>query len=108
MMSPFVINDYKKHRASKKADLADEIVLLELKDAKYALAFEVDLDIDGRLSNVKDLNTLLEPTEGTYVILKRWETVHQIDTDYPYPENVIKNEDWIGINKLLNGETEDE
>lgn len=108
IMIPFIMNNYKKYEANKKAELKDEIILLELKQAKYTLGLDVDLDIDERLSNVEDLNTLVEPTDWTSIILKRWEAVHQINPDYPYPETEIKNQDWMGIHHFLYGETEED
>lgn len=63
---------------------------------------------DQRLSDIEDLNTLLEPTKQTLNILKRWEVVHQIDPDYPYPETEIEEQDWMGINQFLYGDFDDE
>jgi hypothetical protein len=93
------------HYAEGKADLEDRLIQLKLRQTKIDLYLELQSDTDERLSNIEDLNALLEPTDETFRSLKRWEIVHQIDPDYPYPEAEIKEQDWIGINKFLYGET---
>lgn len=63
---------------------------------------------DKRLSEIDDLNTLLEPNEQTFKLLKRWELVHQVDPDYPYPATEIEEQDWMGMNYFLYGDLDDE
>ena len=67
-----------------------------------------DFPEDKRLSEIDDLNTLLEPNEQTFKLLKRWELVHQVEPDYPYPATEIEEQDWMGMNYFLYGDLDDE
>lgn len=60
------------------------------------------------MNDIKNLNELLEPTKETFKILKRWEIVHHIDPDYPYPTTEIKKQDWMGLNYFLYGDPDNE
>src|SRR5699024_9512603 len=99
------INSFK---AKKIAEKEDELIELKLEQAAMEFDLDLDIDTDQRLSNVKDLNAFLEPTEQTESILKRWEAVHEIDPDYPYPEKEIKERDWVEMNHFMFGDADDE
>lgn len=99
------MNYYEK----EKTDKEERIIYISLRQARSEFKLELEIDTHEGLSNVEDLNTLLEPTHVTDVILKRWKTVHQIDPEYPYPETEIKERDWMGMNRFLHGKNaEDE
>lgn len=93
---PWMVINYNQEKEAK-----DETLRLTLKQVVSELRLKLTEDPDERLSNIDDLNILLEPTNVTFDILKRWETVHQIDPEYPYPETQIEEKDWIGINVFL-------
>jgi hypothetical protein len=99
------MNYYEK----EKTDKEEQIMYLSLRQAGSEFNLELEIDTHEGLSNVEDLNTLLKPTHVTDVVLKRWEAVHQIDPEYPYPETEIKEQDWMGMNQFLHGkDAEDE
>lgn len=104
-----VIIGVKTYQAKKAADKEDRQIELQLEQAKNEFRLKlISFPEDKRLSEIDDLNTLLEPTEQTYKLLKRWEIVHQVDPDYPYPENEIVEQDWMGMNYFLYGYLDDE
>src|SRR5699024_3365273 len=100
------LNSYK---AKKIADMEDRMIQLTLKQTAIDLDLEQKSFPDNeRLSDVENLNELLIPTKKTYKLLKRWEIVHHIDPDYPYPATEIEEQDWMGINYFLYGDLDDE
>lgn len=100
------INGYK---TKKIADKEDQIIEIKLFQSEGDLSLEVqDIPDDKRPGDIEDLNALFTPTKETFNILNRWEVVHQIDPEYPYPETLIKEEDWMGMNQYLYGDADDE
>lgn len=91
---------------NKKTDKEKQIIYLSLKQVEIEFDLELKIDTHEGLSNVVDLNTLLEPTHVTDTILMRWKIVREIDPNYPYPESEIKKQDWMGMNQFLHGEDE--
>lgn len=47
------------------------------------------------------MQAVLQPTKATFDLFERWEAVHQIAANYPYPRTEIEEQDWLGINKFL-------
>lgn len=39
----------------------------------------------------------LYPSDSTYMVLERWEEVHQINSELPYPSKAMDEMDWKGI-----------
>jgi hypothetical protein len=100
------INNYK---AKQIAKIEDHISELKLKQAKFEFRLELQsFPDDKQLSEIEDLNTLLEPTKQTFKLLERWEIAHQVDPDYPYPADEINKQDWMGMNYFLYGDLDDE
>lgn len=100
------INGYTENKLANKED---RIIELQLEQAKHE--FRLDLKSfpeDKRLREINDLNTFFEPTEQTFKLLKRWEIVHQVDPNYPYPKNEIEEQDWMGMHYFLYGDLDDE
>ncbi len=97
------------YKAKKLADMEDRIIQLRLEQNEIEFELELqDIPNNERLSDIENLNILFEPTEETYEILKRWEIVHHIDPDYPYPATEIEEQDWMGLNYFLYGDLDDE
>lgn len=46
----------------------------------------------------QDVQVHLRPTTHTFAIIDRWNAIHQIDGEIPYPETEIKEQDWAGRN----------
>lgn len=90
-------------KAKIRTDNEEKIMHLSLLQAESAFNLDLNLDKETHkgLSEIDDLNTLLTPTKITSAILKRWEIVHQIDLEYPYPKDEIAREDWMGMNEFL-------
>lgn len=100
------INTYK---VKKTADKEDRIIQIKLEQNEIDFNLELqNIPNNERLSDIENLNELHEPTGETYEILKRWEIVHQIDPDYPYPAAEIEKQDWMGLNYFLYGNLDDE
>lgn len=97
--SLITMNYYAEKQTDKKEHLIENKLML----VKYDLHLELDRGIEEGLSDIEDLNALLEPTKATFNMLKRWEVIHQINPDYPYPKSEIEEQDWMGINQFLYG-----
>src|SRR5699024_5620076 len=85
-----------------KQELKREINLQSALDASSRLAMEVSV-IHGELGINKEPWEKQEvyPTESTYGKLERWEEIHGINPEIPYPKETIQNKDWIAIAEFL-------
>jgi len=86
-----------------KNDLEWEIKISDIKlgssyfDLEFLLA---DGDVEPRkvLKNEKRFRKVdVFPTKFTKEPLERWEEVHLINSDIPYPETLIQEENWLGV-----------
>lgn len=89
-----------------RTDNEEKVMYLSLLQAENAFNLDLHLEKDTHkgLSKVDNLNTLLEPTNVTNDILTRWKIVHKVDPEYPYPEDEIEADDWMGMNDFLHEE----
>lgn len=105
IVGTLLITNFKEKKITEKEN---HIIELQLEQIEGEFHMELRKDPSEKLSNIEDLNTVLQPTKTTFIILKRWKIVHQIDSHYPYPETEIEEQNWIGINHFLYGDLDDE
>lgn len=91
-----------------KTDKEEQMIFIKLQQTESEFDLDLKIDTHEGLSDVKDLNSLLEPTPATDMVLWRWKVVHEIDPEYPYPEKEIKEQDWIEMNQFLHGKDEED
>lgn len=72
-----------------------------------AIAFDLQLQVNNHRAG-SNLEIRLIPSQESFDILDRWETVHQVDSSIPYPEIEIEDQDWIALNRLMLGELDEE
>ncbi len=86
---------------SKKTEKRQELALLTLEQTANDFHLDLNIIFGDVPTSTEGMQKALQPTEATYYLLERWEEVHQIDPNYPYPETKIEEQDWISMNKFL-------
>lgn len=84
------IKENEKNTAWKKIEQTASEFYLELQTN------ENDIYGEGQ-----EIEVLLQPTNKTFELIDRWNAIHLIDDEFPYPKSQIQNLDWIGMNNFL-------
>src|SRR5690625_4465569 len=89
------IFDYQKG----KDKLAEDITIGEAEITAAFLNMEISISENRSYPGPSaELDVQLYPTETTFIFLDRWKEIYDEDQDLPYPADLIRSEDWKGIN----------
>lgn len=89
-------HDQQKADAKWEEELQDALTAVRRLRMEFAIVEGDSSERDKRYRNVD-----LYPVTYTYELLERWMEVHEINSDIPYPEEEIQNEDWEEIGVFL-------
>jgi hypothetical protein len=81
-------------------DLEEEWTMEQQKDVAKTLGMEVLLSEQENLMGDKVLYVQVFPTRVTFDIIDRWEEVHRLNNNIPYPEEAVQQNDWKAISEF--------
>ena len=92
---------------SGKNDLDWENKMIDVRSGFGSLDFKMfvaegDLELRSNLENESRWRMVsLFPRQSTVEMLERWEELHKLNSNIPFPEKLIKEEKWVGVAKFF-------
>ncbi|MBP1970601.1 hypothetical protein J2Z83_002737 [Virgibacillus natechei] len=87
---------------SGKQELEEAITIGDSQKAAAFLGMEFSISQNRSVPGLQHgTDVQLYPTETTYAIVDRWQTVHEINSSIPYPKNHIASQNWYKVSDFL-------